>query len=986
MSRITRTAKKAITFKEKVYIDELDLSFRADLWPAFEEHGGPEDRELFVRGLLPGVGESELRAHLAGEVAEVLLLRGRDGDSGGTGCGYLVFRQHKDAVDARLRLHGAPANSITSSAHAQPALDGAKLKAWFSESERCINGTSSVYGRSVIVDMLFGARGEIVENMRRKFPALGHVIFAGGGLAFGGPADADRRVHMMVPYKCGEGAIIADATRVWERCVENMHLQMADPAEAERIAAREAESFLTSLTGDGSDTEASISPLAEEDKTAGAPFLEESHVHLAGVSAAAPSVAPLVRPARMRREVVAVLRSISNGEETVDLAISGTYRAVGKHASRHKYRRTPCAEEGLEAVCLFWRTSGDDGPAGWVFAAESAQPGDVLAECLVDAAEPPEYGWELFAIADPDAELAVSQAEARQHNRPRRREAALEAAREAQPEQRQRQRHQDVSDSGKRPRSQRSGDRRGDATAASESLAPQPQLDVGRSGKRHRRHRSGDRTGDAAITPHTDISLDEVPPHPWQRLLHTGEYAGTFYYWNEVTGESSWHPPGREELASSLVSGDPSANKLSGAPSATSGQRHSGHSERVNGKSRSRHRHNSRSRRSRSRHRSRRHASSSQIHNRRSSATEPAATTAEPAATTAEQTSTFEEAAAQSPPGAWGHSLSKAAQSAPRGEPPGEWQKATARSAEPQGEWQTATAPAVMPPECGGGRTPPPGPSGDMWPLGSFEAFQTWALGGPLVTPKLASPGDWPPGDWPPPQPCAPGWQPPVQAPGYGPLASPPTNRCGSSGAQNPAATTWSSSSDTISYAGAKLGDAGVHAKCATQADGVPEMLQGIRSGRLDLVDFSNNNLTDKGFDNVVGLLIAHGRSVRKLKLHANRLSSLAPLSRLFDDPVCGLAAAAAAGGQQEIHLSHNQLQASAIEAFFATLAGAKERGVQRPRMPMFMRVEKNPCNSASLQDVVDRVQGLKVILLEKVSDRGRYPGDADVLLFAGGQ
>lgn len=159
-------------------------------------------------------------------------------------------------------------------------------------------------------------------------------------------------------------------------------------------------------------------------------------------------------------------------------------------------------------------------------------------------------------------------------------------------------------------------------------------------------------------------------------------------------------------------------------------------------------------------------------------------------------------------------------------------------------------------------------------------------------------------------------------------------------------------------------------------------MLRRLGQGVIDTVDFSSNELTDVGVDSLVDFITTNQLQLRKLKLHRNRLTSLAGISRLFDDPKCGLRSQVAV---KEIHLSHNKLSPSALESFLDSILRCKPPGRMK-KPPLWVRLEHNGIKPSSLDVMMKRInkQGLKAVIVDKKdgAPAARSQIDADVQLY----
>lgn len=108
--------------------------------------------------------------------------------------------------------------------------------------------------------------------------------------------------------------------------------------------------------------------------------------------------------------------------------------------------------------------------------------------------------------------------------------------------------------------------------------------------------------------------------------------------------------------------------------------------------------------------------------------------------------------------------------------------------------------------------------------------------------------------------------------------------------------------------------------------------------GAVDCVDLSQNNLTDKGVDDLVRFLVRRRQKLLRLKLFKNKLCEPRGLCDLVRHPDCGVGGP---DGLAELHLSHNQLSFSWLEALLYSIGGRIKES-QGLRQPLWLRVENN--------------------------------------------
>jgi len=210
---------------EKVYIDEVEMPYRPNYLPDHED-GMPTDLEIFVRGLPKVCAERDLWEHLyrlgATDVKEILLLRRQKQSKG---MAYVVFNRHDHAVIAKNKLQGTPASSIPCGGEVQTE-EKQSLFVRFSESERCINGRSNVYGADMAV-LLQGPRGRAMQEVREA-SGLKKVTLTGRSMKGYGQVDEDPRMHLVVYYDADGADDVVKAIEVWGKQLGEIHREIVD--------------------------------------------------------------------------------------------------------------------------------------------------------------------------------------------------------------------------------------------------------------------------------------------------------------------------------------------------------------------------------------------------------------------------------------------------------------------------------------------------------------------------------------------------------------------------------------------------------------------------------------------------------------------------------------------------------------------------------------------------------------------------------------
>uniref|UniRef100_A0A7S4SM47 RRM domain-containing protein n=1 Tax=Alexandrium monilatum TaxID=311494 RepID=A0A7S4SM47_9DINO len=218
---------------EKVYVDEVEMPFRPCFLPEHED-GLPTDLEIFVRGLPRSCAERDLWEHLyrlgATDVKEILLLRRQKQSKG---MAYVVFNRHDHAMMAKAKLNHAPAASVPCGGQL-PTEERGSLAVRFSESERCINGRSNVYGTDM-VGLLLGSKGKCMQLVKEE-SRLRKVLMTGRNMKSFGQVDEDPRLHMVVYYEADEADNVAKAVEVWGEQLSKIHKEIVEKQDRGRGA------------------------------------------------------------------------------------------------------------------------------------------------------------------------------------------------------------------------------------------------------------------------------------------------------------------------------------------------------------------------------------------------------------------------------------------------------------------------------------------------------------------------------------------------------------------------------------------------------------------------------------------------------------------------------------------------------------------------------------------------------------------------------
>mmetsp|Transcript_59261 Transcript_59261/g.191565 ORF Transcript_59261/g.191565 Transcript_59261/m.191565 type:complete len:799 (+) Transcript_59261:46-2442(+) len=348
---------------ERIYIDEVDLSFRAEMWH-MREDGSATDLELFVSGLPASLREGGIRDHMQGlgieNVREVFLLRcGAEPK----GMAYVTFQSHEAAVAAKQLLQISP------SALGSAASDSGTptLLVRFSESERWAKGVRGAYGCDMAQALLTDHGNSIL--VFRAEAGLSDAAFVGPGFkastvrSWSGVEDS--RVHLLLTYSRSDGEAaskIARARDLFGELMEKVHVKVAG-----RIC--ETGSFMAfevaddDADGSGSDTHGEGDHGSDTEKAVG-------------------------------RVAVCVV-SKRWGDELPAGMLGGEYCAIGDNCGRPVYQKVVADGLTSEACYLFHSAPIDDdaGERGtWCFGV-SLDPTKALAWSFCDSALPPDRGW-----------------------------------------------------------------------------------------------------------------------------------------------------------------------------------------------------------------------------------------------------------------------------------------------------------------------------------------------------------------------------------------------------------------------------------------------------------------------------------------------------------------------------------------------------------------------------------------------------------------
>lgn len=151
----------------------------------------------------------------------------------------------------------------------------------------------------------------------------------------------------------------------------------------------------------------------------------------------------------------------------------------------------------------------------------------------------------------------------------------------------------------------------------------------------------------------------------------------------------------------------------------------------------------------------------------------------------------------------------------------------------------------------------------------------------------------------------------------------------------------------------------------------------------MDCVDFSSNDLSVGGVEELVNFLCAWRRPVRRLKLSGNRIESLRPICRLIEDAQCGLMAT---DGLREIDISQNSFLPGELDELLNSVSRTLgEEGRRRAPLwpPLWINAEGNGLEVEAPYAIAEAERHLRVMLASSPQDKDRQSGK-DVHLYAG--
>lgn len=152
----------------------------------------------------------------------------------------------------------------------------------------------------------------------------------------------------------------------------------------------------------------------------------------------------------------------------------------------------------------------------------------------------------------------------------------------------------------------------------------------------------------------------------------------------------------------------------------------------------------------------------------------------------------------------------------------------------------------------------------------------------------------------------------------------------------------------------------------------------------MDSVDFSFNDLSASGVEELVNFLCAWRRPVRRLKLAGNRIESLRPICRMIEDAQCGITAA---DGLREVDVSQNTFLPGELDELLAAVSRALggEEGRRKPPLwpPLWIKADNNGLEVEAPYAVAEAQRHLRVMLAASPQDKDRQLGK-DVHLYVG--
>lgn len=363
---------------EIIYLDEVDLGFRKDLWLQLDE-GTEKCKELFISGLPLVCSEDDIRQHLyesqLGEVMGVfLLMRGEVSK----GMAYMSFGTHVAALRAKQFLNGQVSSCISCADQFGIPDVGAQegfLSVRFSEADRWSQGTRGPYCMDIAEMFVTNQDGATFQELingagiyharltcsalvpRGRWKNPKHrprwmQTFDGRNPAYG----EDHRAHLVVTYDSSEGPDVSEmkmarTVNIFGSMVEKIH------AKASEVSFERTK-------------EGNLGAMDDEDLSLG------------------------------NNRVIVMLVDRTTDQRRAPGCLGGKFDEASEHCGRPVWARLADAENP-EDMYLYWAVEEEGRRGCWVFS-PSMEAERAVAWNLADRPHPPSYGWRFSRAAPRD--------------------------------------------------------------------------------------------------------------------------------------------------------------------------------------------------------------------------------------------------------------------------------------------------------------------------------------------------------------------------------------------------------------------------------------------------------------------------------------------------------------------------------------------------------------------------------------------------------
>lgn len=155
-----------------------------------------------------------------------------------------------------------------------------------------------------------------------------------------------------------------------------------------------------------------------------------------------------------------------------------------------------------------------------------------------------------------------------------------------------------------------------------------------------------------------------------------------------------------------------------------------------------------------------------------------------------------------------------------------------------------------------------------------------------------------------------------------------------------------------------------------------------VRSGCIQSMDFSDNNLTDDGMEAIVRFVIDQGRPVKAMKLRGNNFSEPV-LSRLLEDDTCGLGTDE---GLSKVDLSNNRITQTGLMNILESLLTFRITSGKPLKPAFWLWLDGNGLDAEDQDEMIEmmREQGLRIHVRHRDKQIKQGEENADVHIFFG--